>query len=96
MGNVYLLLPGSAISCVFSLIGPLRGMRARYNGALLARNNAFAESKLRYLVACKYTASNERELLALIFECVFFFNTVSGSVVENTGPTRERRVTWYV
>ena len=64
MGNVYLLLPGSAISCVFSLIGPLRGMRARYNGALLARNNAFAESKLRYLVACKYTASNERELLA--------------------------------
>ena len=29
MANVYLLLPGSAFSCVFSLIGPLRGMRAR-------------------------------------------------------------------
>ena len=54
MANVYLLLPGSAFSCVFSLIGPLCGMRARYNGALLARNNAFAESKLRYLVASKY------------------------------------------
>ena len=27
MANVYLLLPGSA--CIFSLIGPLRGMRAR-------------------------------------------------------------------
>ena len=29
MANVYLLLPGSAFSYVFSLIGPLRSMRAR-------------------------------------------------------------------
>ena len=29
MANVYLLLPGSTFSCIFLLIGPLRGMRAR-------------------------------------------------------------------
>ena len=60
MAYVYLLLPGSEFSCVFLLIGPLCGMRARYNGAILARNNAFVDSKLRCLVACKYCKQRKR------------------------------------
>ena len=48
MAYVYLLLPGSEFSCVFSWYAHT------LDGAILARNNAFADSKQHCLVACKY------------------------------------------
>ena len=60
-------------------------MRARYNGAILARNNAFADSKLRYLVACKYCKQRKRAASELSLNAGFVTQRVSGLVVENAG-----------
>ena len=65
--------------------------------AILARNNAFADSKLRCLLACKYSKQRKRAASGLSLNAGFFLTQrVSGSVMENVGPTRERQVTWYV
>ena len=57
MAYVYLLIPGSAFSCVFFA----NRASTRYARALeRARKNAFADSKLRCLVACMYSKQQKR------------------------------------